>query len=239
MKRAFAIYRRELAAYFNSSLAYIAIPIFLLLVGTFSLYMDDLFDKGIAQMGGVFRWMALFLILLAPALTMKLLAEERRSGSVELLLTLPVRETEVVMGKFLAAWSVIAIALAMTVTYPITLAMHGDLDWGPVIGGYLGLALMSAAYCAIGVAASALTKSQILAFLCSMALCLIPYSMGFFLSQVPSEWVQLVQSISFEYHLSSLARGVVDTRNLIYYLSIIAVSLHIAVFSLESRRLKG
>jgi len=238
MKSAFAIYKREIASYFSSSLAYIATPIFLALVGVFSLYIDDIFDHGLVQMSVVFRWIAIFLILLAPAITMRLLAEERNSGSIELLLTLPVSEPSIVIGKFLAAWSLVLITIGLTISYPITLACYGALDWGPVIGGYLGLCLMSAAYCAIGVAASSLTRSQILAFLGSLVICLVPYAIGFSLHKVPAEWVGVIQNLSFEHHFSSLARGVIDTRNIIFYGSVVALALHVAVFSLETRRLR-
>jgi ABC-2 type transport system permease protein len=239
VKTTWAIYRRELSAFFNSAIAYIAIPLFLLLVGLFSLFLDDLFDQGLAHMGSVFRWMAIFLVLMVPALTMGMLAEERRSGSLELLQTLPISDGQIVFGKFLAALSVIWIGLALTFCYPITLARVGDLDWGPVLGGYVGLGLMAAAYCAIGVAVSAFTRSQILAFLVAMALCLVPYSMGFFLEQVPASWVPIVQHLSFDYHFSSLARGVLDTRNLVFYLSVVLLALHVAVFALEERRLRA
>ncbi|MEC7240653.1 MAG: ABC transporter permease subunit [Myxococcota bacterium] len=239
MKTTLAIYRRELSAFFNSALAYIAIPLFLLLVGLFSLYLDDLFDRGMAHMGSVFRWMALFLVLLIPAITMRMLAEERRSGGLELIQTLPVSDAQIVLGKFLAALTVIWLGLALTLSYPITLSRVGALDWGPVVGGYVGLALMSAGYCAIGLAVSAFTKSQILAFLGAMTLCLVPYAMGFFLEQVPASWVPLVQQLSFDYHFSSLARGVLDTRNLIFYISVVLLALHVAVFALEERRLRA
>lgn len=236
MKTTWAIFRRELAAFFNSALAYIAIPLFLLLVGLFSLFLDDLFDKNLAHMGSVFRWMALFLILLVPALTMRMLAEERRSGSLELLQTLPVSDSQIILGKFLAVLAVVWLGLALTLFYPVSLAQNGELDWGPVIGGYVGLGLMSAAYCAIGLAVSAFTRSQIVAFLLAMALCLVPYSMGFFLDQVPSGWVLVVQHMSFETHFSSLSRGVLDTRNMVFYFSVVIVALHVAVFALEESR---
>jgi ABC-2 type transport system permease protein len=223
VKTTWAIFRRELAAFFNSALAYIAIPLFLLLVGLFSLYLDDLFDKNLAHM-------------LVPALTMRMLAEERRSGSLELLQTLPVSDAQIVLGKFLAVLAVVWIGLGLTLFYPISLARSGDLDWGPVIGGYVGLGLMSASYCAIGLAVSAFTRSQILAFLLAMALCLVPYSMGFFLEQVPSDWVVVVQHLSFETHFSSLSRGVLDTRNMVFYFSVVIVALHVAVFALEESR---
>jgi len=238
VKTTWAIYRRELSAFFNSALAFIAIPLFLLLVGLFSLFLDDLFDKGLAHMGSVFRWMAIFLVLLVPALTMRMLAEERRSGSLELLQTLPISDSQIVLGKFLAALTVIWVGLGLTLCYPITLSQVGELDWGPVVGGYVGLGMMSAAYCAIGLAASAFTRSQIIAFLVALVLCLVPYSLGFFLEQVPADWVPVVQHFSFDYHFSGLARGVLDTRHLVFYLSVVMLALHVAVFALEERRLR-
>ena len=239
MKTPLAIYRRELAAFFHSALAYIALPLFWFLIGLFSLYLDDLFDKGLAHMGSVFRWIALFMVLLVPALTMRTLAEERRSGSLELLQTLPVSDGQIVLGKFLAVLTVVWVGLAFTLIYPITLSQVGELDWGPVLGGYLGLGMMAAAYCAIGIAVSAFTKSQILAFLVSMVLCLVPYATGFFLEQVPASWLPIVQQLSFDFHLSSLSRGVLDSRNLVFYFSVVLVALHVAVFALEERRLRA
>jgi len=239
VKTTWAIYRRELAGFFNSALAYIAIPLFLLLVGLFSLYLEDIFDTGLVHMGSVFRWMSLFLVFLVPALTMRMLAEERRSGSMELLQTLPVSEAQIVLGKFFAALTVVLVSIGLTLSYPISLAQVGDLDWGPVVGGYVGISFLAAAYCAIGIAVSGFTRSQILAFLVSMALCLVPYATGFFLEQVPADWVHIVQQLSFDYHFSSLARGVLDTRNLVFYVCVILFSLHLAVFALEERRLRA
>ncbi len=233
----FAIYRRELQSYFNTPLAYIVLPVFLLLVGLFSLFLNDLFDAGLASMRTVFFWCAMWFLLLVPALTMRLFAEERRTGSLELLVTLPVSEGQLVMGKYLAALTLILMALVLTLTYPVTIASLGDLDWGPVFGGYLGLALMAAAYTAIGTAASSLTSNQIVAFLIATVLCVVPYVVGFFLASVPAALLPWVQYISFDYHFNGLARGVVDTRNLVFYGSVVALFLHVAVFSLEQRRL--
>jgi len=237
MNQVLAIYRRELQSYFNTPLAYIVIPVFLLLVGLFSLFLNDLFDVGLASMRTVFFWSAMWFLLLVPALTMRLFAEESRTGSLELLVTLPVTEGQLVLGKYLAALTLLLIALALTASYPLTIASLGDLDWGPVIGGYLGLALMAAAYTAIGTAASSCTSNQIVAFLLASVVCVVPYVLGFFLHQVPAQLLPLVQYISFDYHFNGLARGVVDTRNLVFYGTVVALFLHIAVFSLEQRRL--
>lgn len=237
MRSILAIWRRELSGSFDSALAYIVIPVHLLLVGVFSLWFDDLFEVGVVSMRNVFFWSAMSLLLLAPAITMRLFAEERRTGSLELLITLPVTEAEVVLGKFLAALTVVLIAVGLTFTYPLSLATLGELDWGPVIGGYVGLSLMAAAYCAIGTAASSFTSNQIIAFLVAVTLCVIPYSLGFFLHQVPAAMLPIVQYLSFDYHFSSLARGVIDTRNVVFWGSVVLGALHLSVFALEQRRL--
>ncbi|MFT5582723.1 MAG: ABC-2 type transport system permease protein [Cognaticolwellia sp.] len=237
MRTVLAIYKRELASYFNSALAYIIVPVFLLLVGLFSLYLNDLFDAGLATLRTVFFWEAMFFLLLIPAVTMRLFAEEKRTGSLELLVTLPINEGQLVLGKYLAALTLILIAVTLTLSYPLTLATLGDLDWGPVMGGYLGLALMAAAYTAIGTAASSVTSNQIVAFLVAMSLCLVPYVVGFFLSAVPSSILPVVQYLSFDYHFGGLSRGVIDTRNLIFYGGVVGLFLHAAVFALEQRRL--
>lgn len=232
-----AIFRRELEGYFNSPLAYIVLPVFLLLVGIFSLYFSDVLAGGVASMRLIFFWMAVLLALLVPAVTMRLFAEERRTGSLELLLTLPVTEGQAVLGKYLAAVVLLGLALLLTFSYPVTLAGLGELDWGPVLGGYLGLLLMGGAYAAIGTAASCLTGNQIVAFLVSMALCLVPYALGFFLQSVPAGLLPLLQYVSFDYHFNTLARGVLDSRSVVFYATVIALFLHVAVFSLEQRRL--
>jgi len=237
MRRVLSITARELASYFNSSLATIVLPIFLVLVGVFSLFFSDLFNSGIASMRQVFFWTTLFLALLIPALTMRSFAEERRCGSLELLLTLPVTEGEAVLGKYLAALALVWLALALTLSYPISLALHSDLDWGPIVGGYVGMALVGAAYCAIGLAASAATSNQMVAFLVGMVLCLVPYAMGFFLPSVPASLLPLAQHLSFQTHFNSLARGVLDTRSLAFYGTVVLLALHAAVFSLEQKRL--
>lgn len=237
MRTVLAIFRRELLSYFDSALAYIVIPVFLGLVGLFSLWFDDLFAAGLASMRGVFFWSALFLVLLVPAVTMRLFAEERRTGSLELLVTLPVSEGQVVLGKYLAAVALVAVALALTVSYPITLSQLGELDPGPVVGGYLGLLGLAAAYAAIGTAASSLTSNQIVAFLVAMALCLVPFVLGFFLHTVPPGLLPLAQYLSFDVHFSNLERGVVDSRDLVFYGGVVALFLHVAVYALEQRRL--
>jgi len=237
MLNTFAIFRREFASYFDSPLAYIVIPAFLGLVGGFSLFFQDLFSSQVATMRPVFFWCAVFYLLLIPAVTMRLFAEERRSGSLELLATLPINEAEMVLGKFLAALALMSIALILTISYPISVSLLGDLDLGPVLGGYLGLFLLGAAFTAIGTAASAITSNQVIAFLIALLLGLIPFATGFALGNVSPDLLPFIQYISFDYHFNNLARGVVDSRNIIYYLSVVGLFLHTAVYALERRRL--
>ncbi len=233
-----AIFRRELSSYFDSPLAYIVIPVFLVLVGGFSLYFQDLLGGGLATMRPVFFWSSVFMLLLIPAITMRLFSEEHRLGSIELLVTLPVGEQAIVLGKFLAAFTLVAVAIAMTLTYPITLMFLSDVDLGPIVGGYIGLLGLGAAFTAIGTATSVGTRNQIVAFLLALGICTLPFASGFALSQVPAAILPIIQFLSFETHFNNLARGVVDSRDLIFYASIVALFLHIAVFGLERRRLK-
>ena len=237
MSNIFAIFRRELRAYFDSPLAFIIVPIFLGLIGVFCLFFQDIFDAGLADMRTVFFWMAFFYLLLIPAVTMRSFTEESRTGSLEMLVTLPISESQMVLGKYFASLSLVFITLVLSLTYPISLSQLGDLDWGPVMGGYLGLGLLGAAFCAIGIAMSAVTNSQVVAFLLSLTIGMLPFATGYALNIIPADLLPIVQYMTFEYHFSNLAKGVLDTRNIIYYLSVVAVFLHIAVFRLELRRL--
>lgn len=237
MRNVLAILRRELASYFDSPLAYIVVPAFLGLVGAFTLFFQDLFGAGVTSMRSVFFWMAVFYLLLIPAVTMRLFAEEKRTGSLEMLATLPVTEGQMVLGKYLAAVALMTVALGLTATYPVSLSLFGDLDWGPVLGGYLGMFLLGAAFAAIGTAASALTSNQIVAFLVSFVVCVIPFATGYALGAVPEGILPIVQYLSFDYHFNNLAKGVIDSRNLIFYASVVGLFLHTAVFALERRRL--
>ena len=237
MRNILAIAQREFTSYFTSPLAYFVVPVFLGLVGIFTLYFQDIFATGVASMRVVFFWAAIFQVLLIPAITMRLFAEERRTGSLELLATLPINEAQMVLGKYIAAMGLITLSLLLTLTYPWTLAQLTELDTGPVIGGYVGLFLLAASFAAIGTAASAMTKNQVVAFLVALVLCMVPFAMGFALGRVPADILPLVQYLAFDTHFKNLARGVIDSRDVVYYLSIVALFLHVAVFSLEKRRL--
>lgn len=238
MMNVLAVFRRELYSSFDSPLAYIVVPVFLGLVATFSLWFQDIFSQGVVSLRTFFFWSSLFFVVLVPAITMRLFAEERRTGSLELLVTLPLSDAEVVLGKYLSALALLVVALLLTATYPVTMASMGELDWGPVLGGYLGLFLLGAALCGIGVAASAVTSNQVVAFLLAMVLCLLPFAMGFFLHKVPAGLLPVVQYLCFDYHFGNMARGVLDTRDLVYFLSVGVGGLAIAVLALRHGRLR-
>ena len=231
------IFRRELAAYFNSALALIIIPVFLALVAGFSLWFEDLLTADFLSLRPVYFWISISYLLLVPAVTMHLFAEEQRTGSIELLMTLPVTEEQMVWGKYLAALTLMSVGLLLTLSYPITLSLLGDMDWGPVIGGYFGLFLLGAALSAIGVAASALTKNQIIAFLLALLASIVPFATGFALPKVPPSLLPLVQFLSFESHFANLSKGIIDSRTVIFYLSVVLLFLQISIFVLRRRRL--
>lgn len=231
------IFRREFASYFDTPLAYIVISVFLVLVAAFSLWFQDIFALGVISLRVVYFWSAVFFLFLVPAVTMRLFAEEWRTGTLEVLLTQPIRYVHVVVGKYLAAVALVAVALLLTTGYAITLSFWGDLELGPVIGAYLGLLLLGAAWAAIGTAASAATSNQVVAFLVAFLICLVPFALGFFLHRVPSALIPVAQYLSFDYHFDNLARGVIDTRDLVFYGSVVVLGLAASAHLLEVNRL--
>lgn len=234
MGKTLAIAKREFRAYFNSPVAYIVVSLFLLLVGV--LFWWPFFIPGRLSMRDFFSIVPLVFVVYAPAITMRLLAEERGSGTLEVLATMPVRDFEIILGKYLAAVGLLTVTLVMTVPYAITLASIGDLDLGPVVGGYLGLLLIGSAYVAIGLLFSSLTQHQMVAFFGALMLCLTLYLMDKFIPLVPSSIASFVEYLSFDFHYRNIARGVVDTRNVIFFFSVIGLSLLASYASLESRR---
>ena len=236
-----ALYKKELRAFLSSIIGTVVLAVFLLVSGLFHWVFPgqwNLLDAGVAEMSGFFLFTPWIFLFLIPAITMRLFAEEHRTGSIELLVTLPVGEAAIVLGKFFAALTLVGISILLTLSYPITLMFLSDIDVGPVVGGYLGLLGLSAAFTAIGTAASVVTKNQIIAFMITLMVCIIPFASGFALAQVPATFLPLVQFLSFETHFNNLSRGVIDSRDLLYYISIVGLFLHVAVFGLERRRLR-
>lgn len=236
MSAALAITKREIRTYFNSPVAYIVITAFMLIAGF--MFFKMLFIERQAEMRGYFGLMPMLFAFLIPAVTMRLLAEERGSGTLELLITMPVRDWEVVLGKFLAAMALLGVLVGLTLCYAITVSLLGPLDRGPTVGGYLGLLLMGGAYAAIGIMASAFTKNQIVAFIVAFSISFALFLFGKIVQIVPKSIQPIVQFLAMETHFEALSRGVIDWRDVIYYLSIIAVGLIVATVSLESRKWK-
>ena len=236
MTPALVISRREIRTYFNSPVAYIVVPVFVIITGY--LFFTQLFLEKQADMRGFFNIMPLLFMFMIPAITMRLLADEKSSGTLELLITMPVRDWEVVVGKFLAAMALLCTAIGLTLVFAITVKSLGPLDRGPAIGGYLGLVLMGGAYVSIGVMASALTRNSIVSFIVAFAISFALYLLGRLTQFLPQALQKLVAFLSIDGHFENIGRGVVDSRDVIYYLSVMTVCLLLATLSLESRRWK-
>jgi len=228
------IYRREIRSYFNSAVAYVVIVVFLAIVGWY--FSNNLFLMNIASMRIVFELVPLVFLFFIPAVTMRLLAEEKKSGTLELLTTKPVRDVEIVLGKFLAAWTLLAATLAPTLIWLVTLMILGNPDLGPVAAGYLGLMLTGGVYIAIGIFASSLTENQIVAFLIGLVIVLAFFLADKVLLYVPGFLAPAVEYLGIDYHFSSIARGVIDSRDIVYFGSILGFSLLMATASLERRK---
>ncbi len=230
MSKVLSIARRELKSYFDSPIAYIVIVSFLLVTGW--MFFSTLFLIGRADMRMLFTPTpfspALLLVILAPAITMRLVAEERKSGTIELLTSMPVRSGEVIVGKFLAALCLTATALLSTFTYAVTVAAIGELDWGPVLSGYLGLLLFASSLLAIGLMFSTVTDNQIIAFIVSFIVSAVLYYVYWLHFFVPNWAAGLVEFLSVSSHMNNLARGVIDTRDVLYYLTVTAGALFLA-----------
>jgi ABC-2 type transport system permease protein len=226
--------RRDFGAYFRSPIAYVVLSIFLLLSGF--LFFYRLFESSRAAIDGLFGNMPLILIFFAPAITMGLLAEERASGSIELLTTFPLRDWEIVLGKFLAACGLFTVGVALTIPYAITVAKLGPLDVGPALSGYLGLLLIGYAYLAIGLMASSLTKHQIVAFIVGLGICFLFLLWSWMVPSLPRSLRPFAEYLSTPSHLGRLVQGQVDLRSIVFLLSLIVLPLVIAWQALESRR---
>jgi ABC-2 type transport system permease protein len=235
MSPALVISRREIRTYFNSPVAYIVVTAFTLIAGVM-FFGFQFFLAGEASLRGFFQNMPLLFMFLAPAITMRLLADEKSSGTLELLITMPVRDWEVVLGKFLAAMTLLAASLGLTLAFAITVRALGPLDRGPAIGGYLGLLLMGGAYVSIGVMASAFTRNSIVAFIVAFVISFALFILQHVISYMPQSLQPLMSFIAIGIHFESIARGVIDTRDVIYYLSVMGICLLVATLSLESRR---
>ena len=242
MKYVWPVFKREFAAYFATPLAYVFIVIFLFAMGAFTFYVGRFFDNGIADLSvffGYHPWLYLFLV---PAIAMRLWAEERRSGTMELLLTLPIPLWATVAGKYLAAWAFIAVALALTFPIWITVNYLGSPDNGVIVASYVGSLLMAGAYLAIGACISATTGNQVIAFVVTVVVCFLftisgaPLVLDFFRGWAPLVLVNAISSFSFLTHFTAISRGVIDLRDVIFFFSLITLFLFGNVVAVDLKR---
>jgi len=242
MKQLPVIFKRELASYFSSPLAYVFIEIFLVLSGVFTFYLGGFYERNQADLApffGVHPWLYLILI---PALAMRLWAEERKSGSIELLMTLPVSCFDAVVGKFLAAWVVAGISLVLTLPMVITVNYLGDPDNGAILTAYLGSWLLAGAYLAIGSCMSALAKSQVIALILALVVCFLFVACGFppvldALNPWAPQWLlDLLASLSFLTRFDAISNGMIDLRDPLYFVSVIVAWLAATVVAVNLKK---
>lgn len=224
MNAIMAIYRRELRSYFSTPLALIFLVIFLVMVAAFTFYLGNFFQTGQADLQAFFLFHPWLYLLLVPALAMRLWAEERKSGSIELLLTLPITVWQAVLGKFLAAWTLVGLALLLTFPMWITVAWLGDPDNGVIFASYMGSWLLAGSFLAIGSVISASTRSQVMAFILSLSVCLLFLLAGYpiVLSAIQAVFnqatVDAIAGLSFFTHFTSITRGILDLRDVAFFL---------------------
>lgn len=227
---------REFRAYFNGPMGYIVVTMFTLFVGILFFFLFGWLVLRKTTLQPMFQSMSALLPLLCAALSMRSFSEERQRGTIELLITLPIRDADVVVGKFLGSLGVLLVTLLATVSYPIAMSRMGDLDSGPVIGGYLGILFGGGAYIAIGMAFSSYMRDQLSSFIVTVLFLYVFWFMDKTLIFLPQEISSIVEYLCSDFHFKSIARGVIDTRNLVYFATVITAGLMIAARSLSSRR---
>jgi len=242
MNRTIAVFKRELIGYLSTPVGYVFLGIFLFLTSMFTFSLGGFYENRQADLSAFFQWHPWLYLFLIPAVSMRLWAEERRVGTVELLLTLPMKLEEAVIGKFLAAWVFVGLALALTFPMIFTVAYLGDPDFGIIIASYAGSFLMAGAYLAIGCCISASTKSQVISFIISVVICFLfllagfPAVMDWFTGWGPQWLVDAVDAISFSTHYTAIQRGVVEFKDLIYFASLIVAWLYACGVLLEAKK---
>lgn len=231
------ISKRELRSYFNSPSAYIVLVFFLILSGWF--FTSPLFINNQANLSSLFNIIPILFLFFVPAITMSTIAKEKNSGTIEIITTLPLRDSEIIMGKFWASLGLVVVGLLFTLVHFITIVILGsNIDFGAIATGYFGMILLSAVYVSIGIFASSLTSNQIVAFIISFFICFFFFILDYSLMFIPSSLVGIFQFLSVNYHLSNITKGVIDTRNLIYFLSLTIFFLRLSILIMESRKWK-
>jgi len=242
MSNILAIYKREINGYFATPVAYVFIVIFLMLTGVFTFYLGGFFERGQADLQPFFAYLPWLYLFLIPALSMRLWAEERKSGSIELLMTLPISVTQAVLGKFIASWLFIGLALLLTFPLWITVNYLGSPDNPVIFSGYLAAFLMAGAYLAIGSCISAITRNQVIAFIISVVISFLfllsgfPLVLNFFEGWAPQILIDAISSMSFLTHFNAIVKGVIDLRDVIYFISFIGCWLLANVILVEMKK---
>lgn len=242
VSRMFAVFKRELGGYFFTPVAYVFIVIFLLLAGFFTFTFGAFFDRGEASLGAFFMWMPWLFLFLVPAVGMRLWSEERRSGTMELLLTFPITTWQAIAGKFLASWLFLAIALALTFPVWLTVNVLGDPDNGVIVAGYVGSLLLAGAYLAVSSATSAMTRNQVVSFIVALVVCLALVLVGFppvtdLLARWAPPWlVEAVAAFSVLTHFEGFQKGVLDSRDVVFFASVIGFALFVTGVVLRGQR---
>jgi gliding motility-associated transport system permease protein len=233
MRQVVQIFLREFRTYFVSPIAYIVIAIFLLVTGRFFFTTFFLFNQ--ATLRNFFSMLPVIFAFVVPAISMRLIAEELNVGSYETLLTLPVTYLDVILGKFLACVAFVAAMLVPTLAYAVTVSALGELDWGPVIGGYAGALLLGGAFAAVGLFASALTRNQIIAFILGVAICFSLTLIDKMLFFLPRSLLGVFAYLGADYHFQNISKGIIDSRDVIYFLSVSFVALYGAHLVLQEK----
>lgn len=237
-----SVFRREFAGYFATPVAYVFIVIYLVLSGIFTFYVGGFYERGQADLEPFFLYQPWLFLFLVPAIAMRLWAEERKTGTIELLATLPIRVRDAVLGKFLAAWALIAVAVALTFPVWITVNWLGDPDNGVILAGYVGAWLMAGGYLAIGAAMSAATRNQVIAFVLAVTLCFLftvtnlPVVLALFEGRAPEALVTLIASLSLLGHYTAIARGVLAVPDLLFFASVILLWLFLGTMIIEAKK---
>jgi len=233
MRQAVHILSKELKDYFISPIAYIVIAIFLVVTGWFFFSTFFLFNQ--ADLRNFFDLLPITFSFLIPAVTMRLFSEEFHVGSYEVLLTLPVTFVDIILGKFLAAVLFVSAALVPTLAYPVSISVLGKLDWGPVIGGYLGAVFLAAAYSAVGLFASALTRNQIIAFIVGVSICFALTLIDKMLFFFPGSLLALLGYLGADTHFGNIAKGIIDSRDILYFLSVTFLGLYACNLAIQEK----
>jgi ABC-2 type transport system permease protein len=234
MNNILTIYKKELKSYFYSPVAYIVIVVFLIITGWF--FTSSLFVAGVISMRNVFDIIPFIFLFFIPAISMRTFSEEKKAGTIELLLTKPITDFDIVLGKFFSTLTLAALTMVPTLLYAISLKFLGPIDIGSIISAYIGLLLMSGIYISIGLFSSSLTENQVVAFIISFLIIFVLFMLNKILMFVPTPLVSIIEYISTDYHFSSITRGVIDTKDLIYYFSGVYIMLLLTKTSLEGRK---